>query len=271
MNKEYNFIMSMNGSKLRYLDKMLPIINNSKAKIYVEPFLGTSCIYLNVKDNFEQYILNDLNIDMLWYYKFYDINFKEEYEKLITEEFKSKFDRTPKGLNNWREFKNKTLVNAEPKDRMIYSYFAISKCIKGFVKWTGDNYNSPYNGLAISDDRYRYYPDKVQQGLKIIKERRSKTKVYNNTYKFILNMIPNSPDYLVILDPPYKNSSWSTAESSISETIFNFCKEKDKVKVYYMDYEYPEIWRFRELGFTFSRVKSSNNTMNNSEIFLTNF
>jgi len=58
MRKLYTYM----GSKDRHLDLLNSIIENSNAKNYCEPFLGSGSVFLNLKKDFEKYYLNDLQI-----------------------------------------------------------------------------------------------------------------------------------------------------------------------------------------------------------------
>ena len=60
----YNKIINYAGNKSKFLDNILPNISRAKelgCTTYVEPFLGSGVVFLNLPVEFDNYYLNDLN------------------------------------------------------------------------------------------------------------------------------------------------------------------------------------------------------------------
>lgn len=274
MSNQYYKIWSLAGTKLAYLDILLPLIHKSKAKRYIEPFLGMSVIYLNTKDIFEEYIVNDLNMDMVMPYKEEIYKHRDEflplYNKLITPEM-LKWKYTKDG---WGDWKNSHLYNSTGMERMVYFTFLASRCIMGQLKWTGKNQFSCYAGAGLGSDRYRFYGEDIVKSLEIIEQRRGKTKVFCNTCQHILdNYVDNNEDNLIILDPPYSDCHWSTSSDNLIYYLHRFMDEHNKCKFIFFDY-IPDISVLKEFikkGFNYKIIDKNKNTMIHKEILVWNF
>jgi site-specific DNA-adenine methylase len=76
MRKIYNYT----GSKSRHLEIINNIVNNIKdtEKLnYVEPFLGSGIVFLNIQKKFKKYILNDFIYSLTLFFKNYKYITKE--------------------------------------------------------------------------------------------------------------------------------------------------------------------------------------------------
>lgn len=58
-------LLRYSGSKLNFIDKINPIISESKAKHYYEPFIGSGAVFINLNKEFDSYHINDLDKNLI--------------------------------------------------------------------------------------------------------------------------------------------------------------------------------------------------------------
>lgn len=76
-----NRIIRYLGSKIKFVDQINKLINYSDKKIYVEPFLGSGAIFLNLTKEFDKYIINDIDTNIIRIFRsFKEIEYEDFYE-----------------------------------------------------------------------------------------------------------------------------------------------------------------------------------------------
>lgn len=105
--------LKLNQYKFNLLDDLIPLIHsfrkkNIKEQTFVEPFLRTGSVFLNVQD-FDNFILNDLNVDIFMLFNQIKNNhnlFIEDTKKLFTLESKEKkyFEEMVKKYNKNNDY-----------------------------------------------------------------------------------------------------------------------------------------------------------------------
>jgi site-specific DNA-adenine methylase len=58
-------IINYAGTKLKFINEINNEINKSNKLIYVEPFLGSGAVFLNLEKDSDEYILNDLDENVI--------------------------------------------------------------------------------------------------------------------------------------------------------------------------------------------------------------
>lgn len=268
-----NQLFSFQGSKMKYLDIINPLIIKSKTNIYIEPFLGTSVIFLNLKLDFDKYYLNDLNHDVLLPYLFKDIDIESEYNRLITD-----WHRNIEDAGAYTKFRTRDLMgsNYNTIERFIYFLFYVQKAYHGNYHWGGKQFNDSYSGGSVNKNYNAPYIPNWQECLNIIKERFDKLNINNLDIKEFLSKIENevqlNENTLFIIDPPYINSYWSSTDDTIQKSILSFINKHNKCKYIYFDYYNISLLKeYLKIGFHLVyNKKKRGNTMNNKEMILTN-
>ena|ERR1039457_2470117 len=89
-DKKYNGILKYSGSKMDFLTPINELINSSSSKYYVEPFLGSGAVFINLEKEFDHYYINDIEPSII---KIFEGIKKYEYNYFISfnEQVLSKF------------------------------------------------------------------------------------------------------------------------------------------------------------------------------------
>jgi len=231
------------GSKFKYTDKINSLILTDK-KIFIEPFIGSGAVLFNLKKEFNEYIINDKDRNIIRIYKtfkeidfeFYknELNFiKEKFGSLILkEDIKAK-----ENYYNFRNWFNKNYWKTETNKEGVYLHILANSCINSFFRFGPNGMNQSFG------NRFYFLDEKTFNHIsKVLK----KVKIYNTDYKEILEIYKNSAFYFI--DPPYfsqKSSYYSFSENEYIEFL-NQIKNKE---VLYTDIlnNYNKIFKDKEL------------------------
>lgn len=217
------------GNKTRYLKYIKPLIPEFSGK-YIEPFVGTGAVYLNLLP--KNAILNDLNNNIITIWKLVKTDpqfmileidkFKKHFLQMNNEEKLEFCKNIMKQLHNYRG-KYKTVMY------LLLVYCSFNACIEHRFS-SMLTYLNKKNSCHIFTDEYK-------QKLLLLPEILKNTKIYNKDYKEVL-LLANSGDF-VFLDPPYIEDKDYDFVYNKNEN-FNFkelvleCKKLDERKVKWM-------------------------------------
>jgi len=232
---KYNRIFRYSGSKYKYINCINGTINFSKKKIFVEPFVGSGVIFLNV-NNFKKFIINDIDRNIIRIFKsFKEISF--DYYQTKLNDVYDMFGSIKDNKHAYYEFRNwfnDNHWNTDTIDEGIYLMFLANSCINSFLRFGPNGMNQSYGNRAY---QYNYKYDMHNR----IYERLQNTEIYNLDYLKFLKVL-NLPvsEYAFVLDPPYikKKSSYDT----LNENYYNFfLSSLEYLEYYYTDIYDPEI------------------------------
>lgn len=190
------------GSKRKIITHILPLIDNKK-KNYIEPFLGSATMLLNVlkKTQFESYYVNDINTDIVNFFE----TLKEDpylllekitdvcifYNSLIEIDQKKAYFYEKRDIYNTK--------NEEPVDQACLFWFLTKTCFNGVYRVNRQGkYNVPFGKketIKISVDDFL-----------IISELLKKVIFFNDDYSLFLKKMDNLgklSEGFIYLDPPY--------------------------------------------------------------------
>ena len=200
------------GNKTNHLKHIIPRIPEFKGR-YIEPFLGTGAVYLNLLP--KEAILNDLNTDIANIWKLV----KSGPEYLINEinKFKTKFLKLSNAdkLKVCKGIVSKMDTYPSKKRTAMYLimvYCSFNGCLILSDKWyIGGLYAQIYltNKCHIFTENYK---TKLLDLKKILK----KTEIYNKDYTQVLKKSKKGD--FVFLDPPYVEEK---------NYAFNYNKDED--------------------------------------------
>jgi len=203
-------IFNYMGNKQRHLSELNMYVNNSNKNIYVEPFLGSGALFLNLCKDFDNYFLSekDPNLYNLWNCLIYNTKPKEfsEYYKEIS--FKFKVD-TYDGYYNLRSHFNDKLYKTASKEEAYCLLTIIGSTLNSMVRFGPNGCNQSFGYRCISDSNLVLFEESVKHLIKI------KDKIIlKKNYKEIID-IENS---LVFIDPPYylrpmSNNNWKEEDT----------------------------------------------------------
>lgn len=220
MNKNiYPFVKWAGGKR-----QLLPIINenlptelfNGKITKYVEPFVGGGAVLLDLiqKFEFEQVIINDLNLDLINLYKAikYDVNTLINKLEIIAKEYLN-LD-TDKRAEYYYHIRN--LFNSTPSgniDKSVYLLFLNKTCFNGLYRVNSKNeFNVPhgrYKNPTILDKGNLISISKVLANVEILQGDFTNVREYVDEKTF------------VYFDPPYRPLNSTSNFTSYSNNDFN--------------------------------------------------
>lgn len=189
------------GSKKRVLNEMLESFSKKKNN-YIEPFLGSGVVMLNVINNieelkYENIYVNDVNKNIIDFYKNLKNNPKELIEKLnkISTIYNNK--TMSEKEEYFYEIRNK--FNSISEDKPIYFYFLMKVGFNGVYR---ENKRGEYNVPFGKKEKFIIQEEYLLKISKLIK----KVHFYNLSYeKFLDKMQKNGVlnDSFIYCDPPY--------------------------------------------------------------------
>lgn len=260
-----NKIIRYSGSKIKYTDFVNKFISYSDKKIYVEPFLGSGAIFLNLSKNFDKYIINDIDRNIVRIFKSikevdFD-DFSDLYNKTVATFGKL---NTKEGYYSFRSWFNEKHWNTETTEEGIYLIFLANCCINSMMRFGKDGFNQ---GCGMRD----FTPSYTMVEHEMIKKRLSKTEILNED--FLGMEIPDNS--LIFLDPPYfyrPSYSYMGFNDIQYKKFVDFLKSDTNNHILYTDVLHSDIdWKYVELRQTMrttSPLKKSESTGNIEVLYM---
>lgn len=224
------------GSKTRY-SKLINSYIDTKSNIYVEPFVGSGAILFNLDREFDQYIINDLDRNIIRIYKTFqkiDYSYYKEHVKNIFNRFgefvtdqrfatKETNDKSKASFYAFRDWFNENHWKTETIEEGIYLHMLANSVINSFLRFGPNGMNNSF-GL-------RFY-ELSEQSFNHVQSILNKTTILNCDYKEVFEKYSNA---FYFLDPPY--FSQSSSYEGFSENEFKIFLNKIKNK----DFLYTDI------------------------------
>ena len=188
-----NKIIRYSGSKIKYISQLNRLINHSDKKIYVEPFLGSGALFLNLSKKFDKFIINDIDRNIIRIFMtMKEIEFEDFHELylLVLKNF-GQIDEKD-GYYLFRKWFNETQWKKDSVEEGVYLIMLANSCINSMMRFGENVFNQ---GCGKRD--FTKLHDKIAH--ENIRERLSKTEILNENFFDI--KIPN--DSLIFADPPY--------------------------------------------------------------------
>jgi len=211
------------GTKLKYASLINEYINliqtKQNAKIYIEPFLGSGSVFFNLESEFDEYILNDIDRNIIRIFQsFKDCSYDYYYSKCS--EISNKFGSMKEKENyyTFRKHFNTHHWNSNSLDEGIYLHLLANSCINSMLRFgpNGMNQGSGKREKFLTEDEFNCINSKLK-----------KATLTSVSYKELLNM-----DALYFLDPPYYSCDSSYASFSEKDLIEFVELIQDKHYVY---------------------------------------
>ena len=203
MNKVINSPIRWAGSKKKLLNEMLNSFEKNK-KVYVEPFLGSGVVLINLlnnKENFkyQRFYVNDINSNIISFYTL----LKDEYSYV-----EKKINKLLKEYNNLQNLQMQSEYyyamrdkynNKNTKENAIYFFFLMKAGYNGVYRENSKGkFNVPFGKKEkISVDFY---------GLKKISELIQNVEFFNMEYKDFFEYLDERKmlkSSFIYCDPPY--------------------------------------------------------------------
>lgn len=172
------------GGKYRLIDKLLPHL---KGKRLIEPFVGAGAVFLNLE--FENYIVNDINTDLINLYK----HLKKEKMQFVTYA-KTFFNEENNSADIYYQLRDKFNSNIPLRERAALFLYFNRYGYNGLCRYNkSGGYNVPFG-------RYKkiYFPEKEM--LHFVKIS-SKVQLSCSDYRAV--MMKAKVGDVIYCDPPY--------------------------------------------------------------------
>lgn len=229
-----NTFFRYSGTKAPFVNTINSVIRHTTKNIYVEPFAGSGSVLFNLTKKFDEYIISDVDRNIIRIYKtFSQISYKDYLDEVtfIENKFGSmKVDRhqgtdlqnekAKKSYYSFRDWFNKNYWNTDTVKEGIYLQFLANSCINSFLRFGPNGMNQSY-GLRF----YTIDSNTFQN----IKDVLVKTKILNLDYKEVLSEYKNTAFYF--FDPPYyvQSSSYDGFSYSNAKEFINLIEDKEYV------------------------------------------
>jgi len=193
------------GSKKKILNEMLAFFDK-KSKYYVEPFLGSGVVLINLINNikdfeYKKFFVNDINTNIINFYIILRDNFKfvEKNISMFVKEYNELYDISQKE-KFYYEIRQKFNEMADEQDKKsIYFYFLMKSGYNGVYR---ENRNGKFNVPFGKKDKIKCNIE----NLKKVSDKLQNVEFYNCDYQEFfkeLNKQNVLGDAFVYFDPPY--------------------------------------------------------------------
>jgi DNA adenine methylase Dam len=237
LRKLYSYM----GSKRVHLDA----INNTMGEIlkgkdtmameYVEPFLGSGIVFLNLCNSFKSYILNDRQKDLIYFFESYNnINYDRILYWLNKDKENYNIETSKEGYYLFRDsvYNNNSAMNTV--DKFITLFMLGNTCINNMLRWGPNGFNQ-----SFGNRKYSNKIDMVLDSLNYCKDKN--IKVYSMDFKELFNNMGVDDNSFLFLDPPYANADMSCAwDLSDTTWLCNWLATHNNHFIYFDAYENNE-------------------------------
>jgi len=242
------------GNKSKFIDKINFEINKTNKSIYVEPFLGSGSVFLNLEKEFDSYILNDLDRNLIRIFNSFKNSTFEKYkiyESIVFEYFGD----IKNNKEQWYLFRNefnKTHWKKNTIKEGFYLFMLYNSCLNSLSRFGPNGFNQSFGK--------RYY-NINENDFNIIKSKLEKTIIYNLDFFELINKI-DLENSILFLDPPYikRPAGYATINDEFYSKFINFCKFT-KSDILYTDVYHDDL----DLKYIILREQMQNISPNRKE------
>lgn len=207
------------GGKTRALPEILPVlqdlIKEHKVFRFIEPFLGSGVVSLNVK-SVDTFVLNDFNKDLI---AFFNLLKKDEDFILHASAF---FSEKSNNVVYFKEMVTRFNGSTDSYTRALIFLYLNKHCFNGLMRYNkSGNFNTPfgtYNSVTFPKEALENYRAKMLNNLVTITE---------GSFKDCLALAKNGD--LVYCDPPYVNLEDADSFNLYGKEVFSSQDQKDLV------------------------------------------
>lgn len=184
------------GSKKTMLKDLEKYIPKDNIKTFVEPFVGSGIVFLNLSDRADKIVINDLDSKLVKAYKFLkNLNERdfESYRILDKKRYKDEQKYTSMLNKIWNKLlaKGDNLTDEEYFIKELLNTLTFGSIGKGKIYVRGNNL-------------FNRFEKRVPDMIKKLKD----TVIMNKSYEEVLEKYDNQNTFFY-LDPPYENTQYS--------------------------------------------------------------
>ena len=226
---------------------------NSNYKIYIEPFLGSGTVFINIPDVFDQYIVNDIDENVISIWKAileYSYGDYRATDLIIKDKF-GDIKESKESYYKFRDYYNEFYHFTNAPEKGLFLYFLANSCINSMLRFGPNGMNQSFGNrlFIMKENEYN-----------IIKHKLSKAKIFNTDYQNIIRGRQNS---VIYLDPPYFQRHTSYTENFNEDNLIKLIELISYLhhsnNIFYSDIETKISDKLLNLNFTKITAKEMRN------------
>jgi site-specific DNA-adenine methylase len=207
MVKFFNY----SGNKIKSSPLINKYIHNSNSDTYVEPFVGSGGILFNLDKEFKNYVINDIDRNIVRMYETFKVIQYSEYldaiefvrtefgfygpnSRNMPEERKSLYKSSYYLFRDWF---NETMWNTNSVQEGIYLHILANSCLNYFLRFGPNGMNQSFGDRMYTIN---------QSNFNSVKSILQRTTILNTSY---IDVVESYPNALFFLDPPYLSQASS--------------------------------------------------------------
>jgi site-specific DNA-adenine methylase len=260
-------LFSYMGSKQKHIKIINKFIHASSKEVYVEPFLGSGAVLLNLEREFKEYHIAEKYKSILNIFKWIirEKNYFEKFEKFYLKNYNIKnYDEFYK----FREYYNTHLLNSNIIEESFAIIMLAGHCLNRMFRenYNTKNFNASFGNRPLNQIHLNYIKVSCQKIYSI----KNKLNFYND-YKECIN-IKNSIQFI---DPPYfkRSAGYATnwGEKDTIELLNKISLNNDVIYTdLYHDHANKKFKNKYSMGLLRSISPSFRNNVKNEEFLYTN-
>lgn len=229
------------------------ILINKKYDVYIEPFVGSGTIFINLPDVFDRYIINDIDPNIISMWKAVSYYSYSDYEDALNYIMKTFGDikNNKQSYYDFREYYNQTYHFTDDIKKGLYLYFLTNSCINSMLRFGPNGMNQGFGNRL-------YFFSKEDHSF--IQKKLKKTKIFNGDY---VPVIRGRHLSVIYLDPPYiaRPTTYSNTfeEKQLYEMIELILLLRQNNQIIYSDIETKISDMLLSAGFTKISTKNMRN------------
>ncbi|MEM4166785.1 MAG: Dam family site-specific DNA-(adenine-N6)-methyltransferase [Candidatus Bilamarchaeaceae archaeon] len=223
---DYLYILKINGSKRKIIDDIIDILpDNYRELTWVEPFLGSGVVLLNVQPN--KAICGDINEVII-----------EIFSKLNSKEFDLNVFEERLRYHMHMLLKDKDVYYYHVREnfnrsRNIYDFIFLNKfSYNGVIRFNSNgDFNVPFGKRYCYnvDDCVKIMSDKYRYVMEIMSKK--DWRFYTQDWLKTVSNIDKNDDVIIYLDPPYNdrnNNYYDRWDKKQDDILVDFINNTDK-------------------------------------------
>jgi len=256
------------GAKTQFVDIVNYVLNKWQASTYVEAFLGSGAIFLNLNNqNYKKYYINDIDPNIIHIFKtFKNISYKyfKSHYKYVMSRF-GDIEASKESFMTFRNWFNKNVWKSGTKAEGIFIMMLASSCINSFFSFGKKGFSSSWGNrnFAKNYDEFTHH---------YVRQRLNKNVIITNLdffdfIEFLKEEEKDNTDITMFVDPPYQKSGKTSYADKFKIDDYNkflkFIKET-KCNVLYTDVWSTDLdWDYLTLRETMVNTGPSTNKFEN--------
>lgn len=247
MKNKYNNAFKYAGNKAFLIANLNEKIGNEQYDVYMESFLGSGSLFYNLKNKFNQYILNDLDYNIVLMHRALQVYSYEDYMKIVSD-VKTKFGDVKHNKNSFYAFRdwfNETYLDLICKhdkttNAGLYLLYLAGLVINSILRFGPNGMNQSFGNREYIIPEIMYNDMKNRLNYK-------NCGICNTSYN-CLNIHDNS---VMFFDPPYVNREISYNKKFDQNKFLTFLKNinGNHQLILYTDYENEKSDELLNFGF----------------------